>query len=86
MFILKAEWMQLLGYILVSATVQVSCSFFYARYHSGAISDLKEFSMSSCHTLCYIRWCLGRIVFCSSQVRVLSALPLVRLLLVGLVH
>lgn len=46
MFILKAQWMQLLGYILVSATVQVSWSSFCAQYHSGAINDLKkEFSM-----------------------------------------
>lgn len=42
--------------------------------------------MSSCHTLLCIREWQGRSVFCFSQVRVLSALLLVRLLLVGPVH
>lgn len=72
---------------LVIATVQVSWSSFHAQYHRGAISDLKkEFSVSSCHTLLCIREWQGRSVFCSSQVRVLLALLLVRLLLVVPVH
>lgn len=72
---------------LVVATVQVSWSSFHAQYHRGAISDLKkEFSVSSFLTLLCIREWQGRSVFCSSQVRVLSALLLVKLLLVGPVH
>jgi len=68
MVILKAEWMQLLGYVLASATVQVSWSCFSAQHHSGAVSDLKEFSMSSCHTLCCIRvWSRRAVLLQSSK-------------------
>lgn len=73
MFILKAEWMQLLGYRLTQC-----CSASVLELLPCPILQwccLKEFSMSSCHSLCCIRGWLARAVFCSSQVRVLLALP-----------